>query len=81
MTADFSVYEKGAAFERELRRLLPGQRMRVPARFFQDIMVPANSLDRQTPRYLAEWFRVRMPFACEVRQDALTGDFDYDRQS
>lgn len=79
MTADFSCYTKAAEFEGKLKTLKPGQRMRVAARDFLDMQVPANPLDKQTPKYLAEWFRVRMSFACDVREDIVTGNFDFVR--
>lgn len=79
--ADFSVYTRAAELEGKLRQLKPGQRMRVAVRDLLDMMVPANPLDRQTPAYLADWFRDRMPFRCVVYHDILTHDYEFSNEN
>ena len=64
-------FTRAANFERLLRTLRPGDALDVRPEEWLDIQVPANPLDRQSPEYLAEWFRVRMPFKCEVRHHLL----------
>lgn len=78
MVADFSVYTKAAELEGKLRQIPPGQRMRVAIRDLLDMMVPADPIDRQTPIYLADWFRKRMPFRCITYHDIMTGDFEFE---
>lgn len=68
MPGDLSIYTRGARFERLLRTLQPGQAVDITAQELSDIVVPANPLDRQTPEYLVEWFKIRMPFYCEVSE-------------
>lgn len=76
MLSDFT---KGAQLEKTLRRLKPGEFMRVSKNSLLDILVPANPLDRQTPEYLAEWFRSRLPFYATTHEDTITGDWEFER--
>jgi len=72
-------FRLGAELERELRTLKPGQCLDVSRQRFNDIIVPANPLDRQTPEYLAEWFKIRMPFYCETRLNIMSGTWTFER--
>lgn len=40
---------------------------------------PADPLDRQTPEYLVEFFKVRLPFYTLVRYEPLRGFWDFYR--
>lgn len=71
MTADLSIYTRGAQLERQLQTLRPGQCFRMSETQLSDIVVPANPLDRQTPEYLAKWFHVRMPFYCTLHHGTV----------
>ena len=70
---------KGAQLEKSLRRLKPGECYDVRREDWLDIEVPTNPLDRQTPAFLVEWFRSRMPFYCETHEDILTGKWTFCR--
>ena len=72
-------FTKGALLEKSLRRLKPGECYDVRREDWLYIEVPTNPLDRQTPAFLAEWFRIRMPFYCETREDILTGKWTFCR--
>lgn len=74
---DLSRYTKGAQLERQLRRLKPGERFRIPARDLADIEVPADPLDKQTVLYLSDWFRDRMPFYCVTYHNIANGDIEF----
>lgn len=69
MPGDLSRFTSGARLERLLRTIPPGKSLNVSVHDLADIEVPANPLDRQTPEYLVEWFRIRMPFYCTVTPD------------
>ena len=62
-------FGRGAALERELWKLAPGQCIRMTAATFDNVSVPANPLDRQTVEFLVHWFKVRMPFYCTLHFD------------
>ena len=79
MTADLSTFTDGARLMHELRFLGSGQIYRVPMHRLLDIQVPANPLDRQTPEYLIEFFKVRLPFYCRVDVDILGRYVDFYR--
>lgn len=75
--ADLEALSRGARLERMLRTLLPGFCIRITAATLADVMVPADPLDHQTVKYLAEWFRVRMPFNCSTREIIDSGDWEF----
>jgi hypothetical protein len=77
MKGAFDSLREAAALERRLRHLKPGECFDV--RDWRDIEVPADPLDRQTPEFLAEWFRSRMPFYCTTREDILSGKWTFCR--
>lgn len=70
---------RGAAILNSLRRLEPGQVYRVTGQSLQDIIVPANPLDRQSAEYLVEWMRVRLPFFAVVRSEPISRFWDFYR--
>lgn len=79
MRADLSIFSRGAWLLRQLQELKPGQAMRITANMLADVTVPANPLDRQTPEYLIEFFRIRLPFFVVVRAEPLREFWDYYR--
>lgn len=66
-------YTRGAHLLRELQRLQRGECFRMQVDVLVDIQVPANPLDRQTPKFIATWMHVRMPFYCTLHHDVFGG--------
>jgi hypothetical protein len=69
MPGDLSRFTAGAHLLRELRTLKQGKAYRLTADRLRE--VPANLLDRQTPSYLVEWFKIRLPFYTVVSSGLL----------
>lgn len=71
MASDLSKFTDGARLLGQLRMLEHGEAFRLTAERLRDIEVPANPLDQQTPEYLVEWFKVRLPFYTVVSSGLL----------
>lgn len=73
---DLSKYTLGARLLGQLRQIKPGEAYRLTMTTLGDVLVPADPLDRQTPEYLVEFFKVRLPFYTSVRYEPLRGFWD-----
>jgi len=73
---DLSRFTLAAQLLRRMCLLQPGEAYRLTVPMLLDIEVPANPLDRQTPEYLVEFFKVRLPFYTVVRHEPLRGFWD-----
>lgn len=69
MLGGLSEFRAAANLDRRLRTIPPGRAMIVSVYELCDMVVPASQLDRQTPEYLVEWLRSRLPFRCVVTPD------------
>lgn len=68
-----------ALFLKQLRTLESGQRLNLKRHEFQDMDFPFHPLDRPTWEDKAEWLRQRADFPCKLWQDAMSGDFIFER--
>lgn len=72
-------YTRGAALLNNLKRLAPGYQMRLTVEQLNEIEVPANPLDRQTPEFKAKWLYDRLPFVATYHADPLGRYFEISR--
>lgn len=72
-------FTHGAHLLSKLKTLRPGYAMDVTDHDLSQVQVPASPLDRQTPDYLIEWFRSRLPFYCEVHGTVLADKWTFHR--
>lgn len=79
MPGDLSRFTAGARLLAQLRSLEPGECCRLTGSTLQDVVVPAHPFDRQTPEYLVEWFKVRLPFFAVVRNEPFRQFWDFYR--
>jgi hypothetical protein len=79
MTADLSIYTRGVQMLRQLRALQPGEAFRISTDMLSSIVVRAHPVDRQTPEYLVEWFKIRLPFFTLVRERGLGKAWEFYR--